>query len=71
MFILGVACLISSCSSLFSQTDYDSSDKLHYLKSKNGPQLVVPPPLTSTNISDFYDLPPQNQDARVSITPPK
>ncbi|HBI20981.1 MAG TPA: hypothetical protein DDY37_00070 [Legionella sp.] len=41
-----------------------------YLKSTNGPDLVVPQPLTTANMGDFYKLPPQHQDARVSIDPP-
>lgn len=41
-----------------------------YLTSRNGPDLVIPHPLTTQNISHFYDLPPQNQDPRVSIKPP-
>lgn len=49
---------------------YTSNGENLYLQSHNGPKLVVPPPLTSTNISNFYDLPVQNQDPRVSIAPP-
>ena len=57
--------LLNSCS-----MQYTSNGEQHYLESRNGVNLVVPPPLTTTNISHFYDLPPQNQDARVSIEPP-
>lgn len=49
---------------------YTSNGEQQYLNSRNGGDLVVPPPLTSSNISHFYDLPPQNKDARVSIIPP-
>ncbi len=41
-----------------------------YLKSANGPDLVVPKPLTSANMGYFYKLPSQHQDAKVSIEPP-
>ena len=57
--------LLSACSA-----QYTSNGEQQYLKSRNGVNLVVPPPLTSTNISHFYDLPSQNQDAKVSIEPP-
>jgi uncharacterized lipoprotein len=56
---------LSACSSRYSSSGEDL-----YLQSRNGAKLVVPPPLTRVNISDFYDLPPQNQSARVSIAPP-
>ncbi|MDP3704733.1 MAG: hypothetical protein Q8R24_02335 [Legionellaceae bacterium] len=68
-FIVMAAGLLTSCS-VFNPTDYASSNKEQYLKSTNGAQLVVPPPLTTSNISDFYSLPAQNQNAKVSITPP-
>lgn len=41
-----------------------------YLQSRNGEPLAVPSPLTSDNISHYYDLPQQTQDPRVSIAPP-
>src|SRR5690348_492443 len=44
-------------------------DKL-YLQSRNGNELIVPPPLTNGNISHYYDLPQQTQDPRISIEPP-
>ena len=40
------------------------------MTSRNGLLLVVPPPLTRSNIGDFYDLPVQNQNVRVRIAPP-
>ncbi len=54
-----------SCSS-----HYSSNAEQGYLKSRNGPDLVVPSPLSKANVSYFYNLPPQTQDARVSIRPP-
>lgn len=68
-FILGAASLMTACS-VFNSSEYASNNKEQYLKSHNGAQLVVPPPLTTSNISDFYNLPVQNQNAKVSITPP-
>ncbi len=65
-FIIGLAFVISACSG-----KYSTNGENLYLKSRNGEKLEVPPPLTRANISDFYNLPPQNQDARVSIAPPQ
>lgn len=56
---------LSACSSRYS-----SNGEGLYLQSHNGEKLEIPHPLTSSNISNFYDLPPQNQDARVSLAPP-
>ncbi|KGP63438.1 hypothetical protein EP47_09500 [Legionella norrlandica] len=64
-FVVLAALALSSCNSR-----YASNGENLYLKSRNGDVLVVPSPLTSANISNFYDLPPQTQDARVSIAPP-
>ncbi len=58
------ALLLAACSA------YTSNGEKQYSQSKNGATVVVPPPLTDSNISHFYDLPPQNQSAQVSITPP-
>ena len=56
---------LSGCSSFYSSNGEDQ-----YMTSRNGLLLVVPPPLTRSNIGDFYDLPVQNQNVRVSIAPP-
>ena len=64
--ITGVSSLwLVSCSS-----HYASNAETNYLKSRNGPELVVPPPMTTANMGYFYNLPAQNEDARVSIKPP-
>jgi uncharacterized lipoprotein len=63
-FVLATLAL-SACNSRYS-----SNGETIYLHSRNGVKITVPPPLTNANISNFYDLPPQNQDARVSIAPP-
>lgn len=65
-FIVCAVLVLSACSERYS-----SNGEHLYLKSRNGEKLEVPPPLTRANISDFYNLPPQNQDARVSIVPPR
>lgn len=57
--------MLSSCASY-----YTSNGEKQYLQSHNGVNVVVPPPLTSSNLSHFYDLPAQSQDARVSIEEP-
>jgi len=49
---------------------YTSNGEQHYMQSKNGRDPVIPPPLSGANISHFYDLPSQNQNAKVSIIPP-
>lgn len=49
---------------------YSSNAEANYLKSRNGPALVVPPPMTAANMGYFYTLPLQTQDAKVSIKPP-
>lgn len=67
--LLFIISMLSSCF-FWEPTDYASNDKDQYLTSKNGPNLVVPQPLSSSNISDFYTLPDQNQNAKVSVEPP-
>ncbi|MCL5272071.1 MAG: hypothetical protein M1486_01915 [Gammaproteobacteria bacterium] len=64
-FIVLASLALSACNSR-----YTSNGENVYLQSRNGVKVVVPPPLSNANISNFYDLPPQNQDARVSIAPP-
>lgn len=64
-FIVLAGLALSSCSSRYS-----SNGEELYLKSRNGVKVEVPHPLTSANLSSFYDLPPQNQDARISAAPP-
>jgi len=59
------AVLISGCSNRYAS----NGEKL-YLGSRNGVSVVVPPPLTNTNVSHFYDLPSQDRNAEVNIAPP-
>lgn len=58
------ALLITGCS------HFKGNSEQKYLKSRNGPGLVVPSPLTAGNVSHFYDLPHQDKQASVSIAPP-
>ncbi len=62
--MIALSLLLTACSA-----QYTSNGEQQYLKSRNGVGLVVPPPLSTANISDFYDLPLQKQDAKVSIVP--
>lgn len=64
--LLMLLSMLVSCSA-----KYTSNGESVYLKSRNGVNLQIPPPLVTSNISHFYDLPPQNQDAHVEILPPK
>lgn len=65
-----IAVMILSVVLLPACTNYASNGESQYLRSRNGQIVAVPPPLTDSNISHFYDLPAQNQNARVSIAPP-
>ncbi len=67
---LGIIVLFAAILTSCSKNYYDSNGEKHYLNSANGNKLVVPPPLSSNNISNFYDLPPQNKNAQVGIIPP-
>ena len=64
-FLVLATLALSACNSRYS-----SNGENLYLQSRNGVKIEVPPPLTSANISNFYNLPPQNQNAKVSIAPP-
>ncbi len=44
---------------------FSSSDKTQYLSSKNAPDLVVNTPLTKTNLSGFYHLPPPPKNPKL------
>lgn len=70
LFFLSFCTLLSGCLIDWQPTDFASSDKDGYLTSKNGKDLLVPPPLTSSNLSDFYVLPDQTQNPKVGIEPP-
>lgn len=62
---VGMILLVVGCSR------YTSNAEEQYLQSRNGVDLVVPPPLSSTNISEFYRLPQATKNTRVSIIPPR
>lgn len=65
-----LSCLMLCSLVLISCSKYSSNGENLYLQSKNGQKVEVPPPLTSSNISNFYDLPEQTQDPKVNIQPP-
>jgi uncharacterized lipoprotein len=65
-YIIIASLFVTACSSSY----YARNGEQHYLKSRNGPPLVVPKFMTTANISHFYDLPPQTENAKVSIAPP-
>lgn len=62
---IGLVLLLTGCGSW-----YTSGAEKRYLKSHNGPGLVINAPLTDDNISHFYDLPEQRTDPTVANTPP-
>jgi uncharacterized lipoprotein len=49
---------------------YSSNGENLYLQSRNGQKIEVPPPLTRSNLSNFYDLPAPSQDPKIHIDPP-
>lgn len=67
--LIVVTTLISGCV-LWPETEYATNEKNQYLKSKNGPDLVIPQPLTTSNISDFYHLTDQTKPSKINIVPP-
>lgn len=56
--------------SMMQNAGFSSNQKNEYLENRNGPDLVIEKPLNNNNISEFYRLPNQPQNARVSIKPP-
>ena len=73
MSVLG----LSSCSGVLQEpihnalnVPFTSNSKTQYQDSKNAPDLVVDAPLTTTNLSSFYHLPPPPKDPKVNILPP-
>lgn len=63
--IVALSSIIAGCASY-----YTSNGEKKYMKSHNGSRLVVPPPLTGGNLSEFYELPTQTQDPKVNIEAP-
>lgn len=57
---------LTACSSY-----YTSNGEKQYLESRNGERLLIPPPLTDSNISHFYDLPNPEGSTNVSVAPPE
>jgi len=65
-----LSCVVLAGLALSGCSGYSTSGESLYLNSRNGVKVAVPYPLTTGNMSNFYDLPPQNQDARIRIAPP-
>ena len=66
VFVLGLMVLgLAAC----APVPFASSNSHGYLKSRNAPKLVVPPPLQQDEISSFYFLPEAEGNKRVSIRP--
>ena len=63
-------CLALVLLTLGACSKYSSNGENLYLQSRNGQKVEVPPPLTSSHISNFYDLPEQAQNANLNIEPP-
>tara|TARA_Y100001934_G_C12364345_1_gene782590 strand:+ start:1235 stop:1468 length:234 start_codon:yes stop_codon:yes gene_type:complete len=51
-------------------TKYASNGEQLYLKSQNGPKLVIPATLAPAKINHYYDLPNPVSSPNVSIMPP-
>ncbi len=66
-----LSCMVLCSLFVMSCSKYSSNGENLYLQSQNGLKIEVPPPLTSSNISSFYDLPAQTQNAKVNIEPPR
>ena len=64
LLVLGVV-VLSGCN-----TPFASNEKDQYLESKNAPDLVVAPPLTTSNLSGFYKLPPAPEHPELDVLPP-
>ncbi|WP_419418912.1 hypothetical protein ACNVED_10190 [Legionella sp. D16C41] len=64
LVLLSLTTLLVSCSK------YTTNAEKMYLHSRNGATINVPSPLTTANISHFYDLPSPGQNVDVDITSP-
>ncbi|NCT56660.1 MAG: hypothetical protein GW760_02970 [Legionella sp.] len=63
-----VLCVVSLCG---CNTPFASNDKDQYLESRNAPDMMIKPPLTTSNLSDFYTLPAAPEyPKKVDILPP-
>ena len=77
LILVSMAVGLSACSMPFEEpihtklmVPYASNNKDQYLESENGKKLVVNSPLTQSNLSGFYDLPPAPAHPKVSVKPP-
>lgn len=65
LFVGLISVLCAACSA-----PYSTNSTQQYLSSRNGPDLQVAPPLTRDKLSQFYVLPPQEQNAQIGVEPP-
>ena len=64
LLMLGV---VSLCA---CNTPFASNDPEQYLESQNAPEMVINPPLTTSNLSGFYTLPSAPEHAEMEVLPP-
>lgn len=71
-FLYFITLLIISLS-VSCSSPYATTGEHKYLHSKNNNKLVVPKPLHDNNLNDFYNLPSQEQHAKlkVDLIPPQ
>ena len=60
----GLVMMLAGCSK------YASNGEALYLSARNGPNLVVPSPLSSVGISHYHDLAAVPNPAPVDLAPP-
>ncbi len=70
-FVKQVVCVMSTMYLTACSALYSTNAKDQYLRSHNGPDLVVEKPLTTSYLSYFYTLPPQKNKVKVDLKPPK
>ncbi len=70
--LLVIALLSLASCSLFGEESYYHKQQVAYSKAKDGPGVTVPPPLTSSKLSDAYVIPPaaKNPPSRDAPPPP-
>lgn len=76
LLCMTVSCL-AACTMPFEEpihtrlsVPYASNNDDQYLESKNGKEVIVKPPLTRYNMSEFYLLPDVSKGSAVSVKPP-
>lgn len=65
-----LSCVVLLMVALTGCARFGSTGEHVFMLSHNAPKLIVPPPLSDACISNFYDLPPQEEDPSISPLPP-